>query len=42
MSWERERARFPVLAEYAYLNRTRYWSDVFRSTLEAQPNTSAS
>ena len=31
-----------VRAEYAYLNRTRYWSDVFRSTLAAQPKTSAS
>jgi hypothetical protein len=31
-----------VRAEYAYLNRTRYWSDVFRNTLEAQPKTSAS
>jgi glycoprotein endo-alpha-1,2-mannosidase len=31
-----------VLAEYAYLFRTRYWSDVFRSTSPVQPNTSAS
>ena len=31
-----------VQAEFAYLNRTRYWSDVFRSTLDAQPKTSAS
>ena len=26
-------------AEYAYLVRTRYWSDVFRSTAPAQPST---
>jgi len=29
-------------AEYAYLNRTRYWTDVFRSTSPVQPSTSAS
>jgi len=31
-----------VQAEYAYLNRTRYWSDVFRNTLLAQPKRRAS
>ncbi len=31
-----------VLAEYAYLFRTRYWSDVFRSTSPVDPKTSAS
>ncbi len=31
-----------VAAESAYLARTRYWSDVFRSTSPVQPNTSAS
>ena len=31
-----------VPAEDAYLSRTRYWSDVFRSTSAVQPNTSAS
>jgi hypothetical protein len=29
-------------AGYAYLTRTRYWSDVFRSTSPVQPTTSAS
>jgi hypothetical protein len=29
-------------AELSYLTRTRYWSDVFRSTSPAQPNTKAS
>jgi glycoprotein endo-alpha-1,2-mannosidase len=29
-------------AEYAYLVRTRYWADVFRSTSPAQPKTRAS
>jgi glycoprotein endo-alpha-1,2-mannosidase len=29
-------------AEFAYLGRTRYWSDVFRSTLPSQLKTSAS
>jgi hypothetical protein len=28
-------------AEYAYLTRTRYWSDLFRKTSPVQPNTSA-
>jgi glycoprotein endo-alpha-1,2-mannosidase len=31
-----------VQAEYAYLMRTRYWSDVLRSTSPVHPNTSAS
>ncbi|HZT17369.1 MAG TPA: hypothetical protein VFA19_15640 [Gaiellaceae bacterium] len=31
-----------VDAEFAYLFRTRYWSDVFRSTLASQEKTSAS
>jgi hypothetical protein len=31
-----------VAAEFAYLNRTRYWSDVFRSTPPSQEKTSAS
>lgn len=31
-----------VDAEFAYLTRTRYWSDVFRSTLASQENTSPS
>jgi hypothetical protein len=29
-------------AEFAYLTRTRYWSDVFHSTVAAQPSTKAS
>jgi glycoprotein endo-alpha-1,2-mannosidase len=33
---------YGVAAEYAYLARTRYWSDVFRSTSPLQPSTSAS
>ncbi len=28
-------------AEFSYLTRTRYWSDIFRSTVPAQPSTSA-
>jgi hypothetical protein len=31
-----------VAAETAYLDRTRYWSDVFRRTSPLQPKTSAS
>jgi glycoprotein endo-alpha-1,2-mannosidase len=31
-----------VAAEHAYLDRTRYWSDVFRSTSPVQPKTRAS
>jgi glycoprotein endo-alpha-1,2-mannosidase len=33
---------YGAAAENAYLTRTRYWSDVFRSTSPAQPNTRAS
>jgi glycoprotein endo-alpha-1,2-mannosidase len=33
---------FGVAAEGAYLERTRYWADVFRRTSPLQPNTSAS
>jgi glycoprotein endo-alpha-1,2-mannosidase len=29
-------------AEFAYLARTRYWSDIYKSTVAAQPSTSAS
>ena len=42
LSYDGAYGLYGTAAEYAYLVRTRYWSDVFRNTSPLQPNTSAS